>query len=159
MNHKELIETFYQAFARGDAEAMVACYHKDIEFKDPAFGILYKEDAKNMWRMLINRNKGVIKILFDSVQANENTGSANWQAEYVFSQTGRKVINIITAHFEFKEDKIFKHTDDFDLWKWTQQAMGWKGYLLGWTPFMKHKIQQQSNLLLQKYTEKKIAAI
>ena len=156
MDNKQLIETFYQSFANGDAETMVACYHTDIQFQDPAFGILKKEDAKNMWRMLIGRNTGNIHISFDKVMANENTGSANWKAEYVFSQTGRKVINVISATFEFKDGKIIKHTDDFDLWKWTRQALGWKGYLLGWTSFMKKQIQQQSGSLLKKYSERKI---
>jgi ketosteroid isomerase-like protein len=158
VDHTALVETFYTAFATGDAEGMVACYHTDIQFKDPAFGALNKDDAKNMWRMLISRSKGAIKISFDSVQANEKTGSANWKAEYIFSQTGRKVINIISAHFEFKDGKIYKHTDDFNIWKWTRQAMGWKGYVLGWTFFMQKKIQQQSGLLLKKYTGKITAA-
>jgi ketosteroid isomerase-like protein len=155
MNNTELITNFYQSFANGDAEAMVACYHDSIQFQDPAFGVLKGEDAKNMWRMLIGRNKGNIKISFSNVKANEKTGSADWRAEYVFSVTGRKVINIISAEFEFKDGKIIKHTDSFDIYKWSKQALGMKGYLLGWTSFMQHKIQQQSNSLLKKYTASK----
>ncbi len=155
MNNAQLITNFYEAFAKGDAEAMVACYHNDIQFHDPAFGDLQGEDAKNMWRMLIGRNKGNIHITFSHIVANEKTGSANWKAEYVFSQTNRKVINIISANFEFADGKIIKHTDNFDIYKWTKQALGIKGYLLGWTAFMRKQIQQQSGKLLKKYTEKK----
>ncbi len=155
MNNAQLITNFYEAFAKGDAEAMVACYHNDIQFQDPAFGNLQGEDAKNMWRMLIGRNKGNIHITFSNVIANEKTGSANWKAEYVFSQTNRKVVNVISAKFEFADGKIVKHTDNFDIYKWTKQALGIKGYLLGWTAFMRKQIQQQSGKLLKKYTEKK----
>ena len=155
MNNSQLITNFYEAFAKGDAEAMVACYHNDIQFHDPAFGDLHGEDAKNMWRMLIGRNKGNIHITFSNIVANEKTGSANWRAEYVFSQTNRKVINVIAAKFEFADGKIIKHTDNFDIYKWTKQALGIKGYLLGWTAFMRKQIQQQSGKLLKKYTEKK----
>ncbi|HWY37910.1 MAG TPA: nuclear transport factor 2 family protein, partial [Bacteroidia bacterium] len=88
MNNKELIENFYTAFTNADAEAMIACYHNDIQFEDPAFGILYKDDAKNMWRMLIKRSKGQIKISFSNVEADEKNGSANWVAEYFFSDSG-----------------------------------------------------------------------
>ncbi len=154
MTNSELITSFYKAFTKRDTEAMVNCYHTDIQFKDPAFGILKKEDAKNMWRMLISRSKGNIKITFNNVTANEKTGSANWVAEYIFSQTGRKVINIISAEFEFADGKIIKHTDNFDLYKWSKQALGLKGYLLGWTAFMRKQIQQQSGKLLKKYSEK-----
>src|SRR5665213_2751249 len=105
MDNAQLITNFYQAFANGDAEGMVSCYHNDIQFQDPAFGVLIGEDAKNMWRMLIGRNKGNIHITFSNVTANEKTGSANWVAEYVFSQTNRKVINVISAQFEFADGK------------------------------------------------------
>jgi ketosteroid isomerase-like protein len=156
MNNKAIIENFYKAFANGDAESMVNSYHSDIEFEDPAFGRLQGNKAKNMWRMLINNNKTGIKITCSDMQADEKTGSANWVAEYIFSQTGRPVINRIAAKFEFKDGKIIKHTDHFDMWAWSKQALGWKGYLLGWSGFMKGKIQAQTNSLLRKYEEKKV---
>ena len=155
MTNSELITHFYTSFAKGDAEGMVSCYDDAIQFKDPAFGALKGEDAKNMWRMLLSRNKGNIHITFSNVKANEKKGNANWVAEYVFSATGRKVINVISAEFEFANGKIIKHTDTFDIYKWAKQALGLKGYLLGWTAFMQNKIQQQSGTLLKKYTEKK----
>lgn len=133
---------------------MVDCYDNDIIFNDPAFGELQGDDAKNMWRMLIQRNKGHIKVSFKNVIANETTGSAQWEAEYIFSQTNRNVINKITTTFEFKDGKITKHTDHFNLWRWTQQALGWKGYLLGWSGFMKNKIQKQTRRLLATYKKK-----
>ena len=155
MTNAELITHFYTSFAKGDAEGMAICYDDAIQFKDPAFGALKGVDAKNMWRMLLSRNKGNIHITFSNVKADNKTGSANWVAEYVFSATGRKVINVISAEFEFANGKIIKHTDTFDIYKWAKQAFGLKGYLLGWTGYMQHKIQQQANTSLKKYTEKK----
>jgi len=155
VTNTELITHFYTSFAKGDAEGMISCYDNAIQFKDPAFGALKGEDAKNMWRMLLSRNKGNIHLTFSNVKADEKTGSANWVAEYVFSATGRKVINVISAEFEFANGKIIKHTDTFDIYKWAKQAFGLKGYLLGWTGYMQHKIQQQANASLKKYTEKK----
>lgn len=160
MNHSspseniELIHNFYNAFANANAEEMVACYDDNISFEDPAFGILRGNDAKNMWRMLIDRSKGNIKINFRNVMANETSGSADWVAEYVFGQTGRKVINSIHAQFEFKNGRIIKHNDSFDFWKWTQQAFGIKGYLLGWTGFMRNKIREGALEGLKKFSGK-----
>ena len=153
MNNKEIIENFYTAFANKDAEAMVQYYDDNIEFEDPAFGKIKGEEAKNMWRMLVSSLNG--SISFSNVTANENMGTANWKAEYIFTQTGRKVINNISASFYFNKGKIIKHTDHFDLWKWSRQALGIKGWLLGWTPFMQKKIQQQTNLLLRRFTNKR----
>lgn len=154
-NNKILIRNFYQSFANTDAEGMIACYDDAIVFTDPAFGTLKGDDAKNMWRMLIANSKGKTKINFSDVKADDKTGSAHWIAEYTFSQTGRKVINKISASFEFANGKIVRHTDHFNLWKWSGQALGWKGWLLGWTPFMKNKIQKQTHKLLSAYKSKK----
>lgn len=140
MSNKDIIHQFYLAFAQGDADGMVKHYSDDIKFKDPAFGELQGEDAMNMWRMLIRNGKGGIRIIFSDVEANEKTGSASWTAKYVFSRTGRTVVNKITAQFEFQNGKIITHTDHFDLWMWSRQALGWKGYLFGRTSFMKKKI-------------------
>ena len=149
MTNHQLIENFYNSFATGDAEGMVTCYADNIEFKDPAFGTLIGTDAKNMWRMLL-QNKG-IKITASDIRADDESGSANWVAEYTFSRTGRHVVNRVSAQFEFTDGKITKHTDHFNIWKWAGQAMGLKGYLLGWTPFMQKKIQAQTKSLLAKF--------
>ncbi|MEO6521049.1 MAG: nuclear transport factor 2 family protein [Mucilaginibacter sp.] len=149
MDNKQLIEKFYQSFAARDADGMVACYADDIRFEDPAFGPLKGNDAKNMWRMLLKNPD--IQITFNNVKADDNTGSADWVAVYTFSRTGRKVTNRVSATFEFKDGKISKHTDRFNIWKWAGQAMGLKGYLLGWTPLMRNGIQKQAVGLLTKY--------
>ena len=152
---EQLIETFYNAFKQLDAETMVSCYHDDIVFDDPAFGVLKGERAKNMWRMLCASQNGKdFKIIFSKIEANHAIGSARWEAFYTFSKTGRKVHNVIHANFEFKEGKIIKHTDEFDLYKWAKQAFGLKGLLLGQTKFFKTKLNAQTNHLLSKFEEK-----
>jgi hypothetical protein len=134
---------------------MVACYHKNVIFSDPAFGTLTGDDARNMWRMLLERSQGDLKITFSDVMADEKTGSAKWRAEYTFGQTGQKVVNEITARFEFADGKIIKHTDSFDVWKWSRQALGFKGLLLGWSSFFQRKLNQQTNSQLKKYSTKR----
>jgi ketosteroid isomerase-like protein len=141
MTNTALIEKFYSAFAHADAEGMVSCYTDDITFEDPAFGILKGEDAKNMWRMLVNPN---LTLIFSKVWADDNKGGAHWEATYTFSKTGRKVINKIDAEFEFRDGKISKHTDHFNFWKWSAQALGAPGLLLGWTFFLRNKVRQQA---------------
>jgi len=154
MNNQEILHKFYTSFAAGYADAMVSCYHENIIFQDPVFGRLCGEDAKNMWRMLLERSKGNLKITFTNIQSDENTGSANWVAVYPFSLTGRTVTNKTKASFTFIDGKIATHTDTFDLWGWCRQAFGWKGVLLGWTPMMQSRLKQQSQQLLTHYTNK-----
>lgn len=152
MSELETITKFYTAFQNLNAEDMVSCYHDNIVFEDPAFGKLHGEHAKNMWRMLCKAQQGKdFHVNFYNVQYNKNTGSAQWEATYIFSKTGRKVHNIITATFKFKDGKIIKHTDFFSLHKWASQALGFKGFLLGWLPFFKSKLQTQTNKLLKQF--------
>jgi ketosteroid isomerase-like protein len=154
MENEQIIRQFYEAFARNDAESMVACYADDVEFSDPAFGKLKGSEAKNMWRMLVERAKGNIEIAFKNVRADQKTGSADWVADYLFSKTGRNVHNEIHAEFEFKDGKIARHTDTFDIWKWSRQALGLSGALLGWSSFLQNKIRQNALESLREYGAK-----
>jgi ketosteroid isomerase-like protein len=149
----KLIEQFYQAFQRLDGDAMCACYAEDVVFSDPVFPELRGVEAKNMWRMLTSRAQD-FSLVFDSIEANDSEGSAHWVASYSFSQTGRFVVNDIHAKFRFKDGKIIQHRDHFDLWKWSRQAMGWKGYLLGSLPFVQNKIRQLAAKNLRKFSQK-----
>ncbi len=149
---KNIIESFYQAFKNLDAETMADCYHKDIVFEDPAFGVLKGERAKNMWQMLCESQKGKNFVVNTyNITCNEKTGSAHWEAFYKFSKTGRKIHNKIDAEFIIKDGKIIKHTDHFNLHNWAKQALGFKGYLMGGTSFFKRKLQLQTNRLLDKF--------
>lgn len=155
MNNQELIEKFYTSFSDGNAKEMTACYHENIVFQDPVFGRLEGEKAYKMWEMLLSKKNKSTKITFDNIQANIEKGSAHWTAIYNYGEKKRKVINIVSAQFKFKDGKIIEHIDSFDLWKWTQQALGTIGYLLGWASFMKNKIQKTTKTQLDEFISKK----
>ncbi len=154
MENRELIEKFYSAFADGDSERMVQCYHDNIVFEDPAFGVLEGSRAGKMWQMLLSQKKAATKITFSNVQSNGQKGSADWTAEYFYGPKRRRVLNHIRAEFKFKDGKIIDHRDHFDLWKWSRQALGPAGTLLGWTPLIKNKIRTTANKRLDEFIEK-----
>jgi ketosteroid isomerase-like protein len=154
-NHKELIERFYTAFQKLDYTTMNNCYSNDIMFSDPAFGMLRGDEVKSMWEMLCKRAKD-FSLTFSNIQLlDEEYATCNWVATYIFTGTGRKVVNNIKAHMRIKDGKIIEHSDAFKLSKWAAQALGWKGALLGWTGFMKRKIQQNARKNLIAFIEKK----
>jgi ketosteroid isomerase-like protein len=153
---KTLITKFYTSFNNLDAEKMCSCYHNDIVFEDPAFGILKGNRAKAMWQMLCESQKGKdFKVVVSNIKTNDDKGLAHWEAFYTFSKTGRKIHNKIDAKFEFKDGLIIKHTDNFNLHKWAKQAMGIKGVLFGGMGFFRSKLNTQINKLLDKYIEEK----
>jgi ketosteroid isomerase-like protein len=154
MNQNEqLIHKFYTSFANADVKTMCECYHSNIQFEDPAFGILKGNDVFQMWKMLMEKSKGNIKIEFSEIKADEYTGTAKWVAAYNFSKTNRKVVNVVYAQFKFRDGLIIQHTDYFDIWKWSKQAFGFKGALLGWTGYMQTQIQKQAIASLQNYNK------
>ncbi|QOI03553.1 nuclear transport factor 2 family protein [Pseudomonas savastanoi] len=163
MNYEEqsqansaLITRFYEAFAQLDAEAMSACYTDDVLFSDPAFSELRGPQVGDMWRMLTSRAKN-FSVVFDQVRADDRAGTAHWVATYLFSQTGRTVVNDIEARFVFRDGKICEHRDNFDMWRWSRQALGLKGLLLGWTPLVRNAVRAQALKGLQAFTESRRA--
>lgn len=150
--NEELIETLYTSFQRLDAEAMARCYHADIRFSDPVFPVLSKAEVGAMWRMLCSQAKN-FELTFADVQASDRMGKAHWEARYDFSATGRPVHNKIEAEFEFQDGKIIKHTDTFNFWKWSSMALGPVGFLLGWTPLLRKKVQKQARENLTRFMD------
>ena len=137
----ELIERFYGAFAGGDADAMAACYHPDVRFSDPVFPDLRGREAGDMWRMLLSA-PGDLRIELLDHAGDDATGTARWRAHYVFSQTGRPVVNDVRATFAFRDGLIAEHHDDFSFHRWSRQALGTPGLLLGWTPLLRAKVRR-----------------
>lgn len=148
----ELIHRLYAALNRRDAEAMAACYTDDAYFRDPVFE-LPNAGVRDMWRMLAARGKD-LSVDVSGVASDGKTGKAHWDATYTFSQTGRKVLNRIDAAFEFRDGLICRHIDTFDLWRWSSQALGVPGRLLGWTPFLQAKIRRNAAAGLAAFVAK-----
>ena len=154
MEPKEVITQFYKAFADGDAEAMAACYTEDVQFEDPAFGKLSGPEVMGMWRMLLGRSDGQLKLTLEAAEGSGNTGSARWVAKYPFGPKKRPVVNKVQAEFTFRDGKICQHRDSFSFWRWSRQALGMPGLLMGWSPMLKRKVHQQTSKLLKRYLEK-----
>jgi hypothetical protein len=145
-----LIKQFYTSFQNSDYVAMQQAYHPEAQFYDPVFERLDSTEVKAMWQMLLTAAKD-LKIEFQDVKADDYSGSCRWDAWYTFSKTGRPVHNTIYASFEFRDGKIYRHQDMFDLWRWSRQALGVTGALLGWSPLVKHQVQRTAKGSLKKF--------
>ena len=49
---------------------------------------------------------------------------------------------------------ITRHTDRFDFWRWSRQALGAPGLLLGWSPFLRAKVRGQAAASLRRFLAK-----
>ena len=150
------LENFYTAFARLDADTMAACYAPDAVFDDEVFSLRGHEQVTGMWRMLSTATKArgadVWKLAFSDIEADATSGKAHWEADYRFSATGRMVHNVIDGVFEFNDQGLItRHRDRFDFYRWSRQALGTPGLLLGWTPFLRVKVKATAAANLQKF--------
>ncbi|MDO9071682.1 MAG: nuclear transport factor 2 family protein [Rubrivivax sp.] len=152
------IERFYAAFARLDADTMQACYAPDAVFDDEAFALRGREQIGGMWRMLCTSTqaKGLAhwKLEVRDITGHGAHWTAHWDAHYLFSATGRLVLNRVDAEFEFDAfGLITRHRDRFDFWAWSRQALGLPGWLLGWTPLLRNKVRAQAAGSLRRFFE------
>jgi len=153
--NETIITRFYSAFQQKNAAEMNSCYAENIAFSDPVFGLLHGEEVRNMWEMLCKNGKD-LQLSFGNIQLlDEEYATCDWVAQYTFSQTGRRVVNIIKAHIRIENGIITEHTDAFDIYKWSRQALGLKGWLFGWTAWFQKKLQQKTRIALNNYIEKK----
>jgi hypothetical protein len=150
------IERLYAAFARLDGAAMEACYAERARFDDEVFSLRGRRQIGGMWRLLCEatRAQGRADWRLEATAITER--SAHWEARYRFSATGRRVHNRIEAGFEFDpEGLILKHRDRFSFWRWSRQALGAPGLLLGWTPWLRRKVRAQALARLEGFLRKR----
>jgi ketosteroid isomerase-like protein len=143
MTTQALLEDFYAAFARKDGDTMAAAYGPGATFSDPVFVGLTDGEPGAMWQMLTSRSKDLTLELV-SCTADQSTGSAHWIAHYTFAQTGRPVVNDVRSTFRFENGLIADQTDVFDFHRWSSQALGLSGTLLGGTPLIRNAVRRKA---------------
>jgi ketosteroid isomerase-like protein len=147
---KELIERLYTAMDRGDGDTMASSYTPGARFSDPAFGELRGREIGEMWRMLTGRATDLSVELVEN-DANAERGTARWIAHYTFAATGRPVVNDIRASYRFEDGLIAEHDDRFSFHRWSRQALGPAGLLLGWTPLLRASVRRRARGQLHEF--------
>ncbi len=144
-----VIGRFYTAFAQRDWSTMGACYADDARFSDPVFPDLDAAEVRAMWKMLLTSGTDP-RVTFEVLEEGSARGICAWQAFYTFSRTGRQVHNLIRSEFVLRDGLIVQQRDQFDFWRWSRQALGASGWLLGWSPVVRNKVQATAAASLRK---------
>ena len=96
-----LIQRFYAAFAARDGDTMAACYAPDATFSDPVFTDL-RATSRARCGGCSPAAPTTSSRAASSTAPTGDRGHAHWIARYTFTQTGRKVVNDVHAHFRFR---------------------------------------------------------
>ena len=140
---------YWDAIGRLDAEAMAACYAADATFQDEVF-LLRGPECGMMWRMLFQGARDLV-IKPGPLTVADGVAQGRLDAWYTFTQTGRKVHNRIRTRLVVRDGRIVDHHDRFPFYKWSRQALGAKGWLLGWTPLVRGAVRRQARKRLDKW--------
>lgn len=151
-----IAERFFDAFSVRDYHTMGRMYAPTATFSDPAFPMLSGPEAALMWEMLLMRAQD-FSLSYNVTYESDERAQAIWVAHYTFTQTGREVVNRIQTNMVFQAGRIIRHVDHFNFWKWSRQALGMPGLLLGWTPIVKRQVQRQAQESLIRFAAKKAA--
>lgn len=149
-NHDEAVaRRFWAALAAKDADAMADCYAEDATFEDEVFRLRGAECGM-MWRMLF-QGASDLAITTRTLHVGDGVARGQWDARYTFTATGRRVHNRIRTRLVLRDGRIADHNDRFAFWRWSRQALGAKGWLLGWTPLVRMAVRKQARRRLDKW--------
>lgn len=146
-------ERFYDAFTVRDHYTMGLLYAEHATFSDPVFPLLNARGTRLMWHMLLSRAED-IQIEANVLEDSASRTRVEWVAHYTFTATGRPVINRVRTEMQIAAGKIVRQQDDFNFWRWSAQALGAKGALLGWTPIVRNKVRAQAAASLREFARK-----
>ncbi len=144
-----LLARFYSAFADHDWAVLGACYHSEAQFSDPVFPLLDAAHVRAMWKMLLTSGTD-LRVEFRVIEESATEGRVEWDARYTFGATGRKVHNRVSSTFVIKDGLILVQKDTFNFWRWSRQALGTSGLLLGWTVIVRNKVRATAAARLEK---------
>lgn len=145
------IRRLYDGLSRHDGETMASCYAPDAAFSDPVFNDLKGDQAADMWRMLTSRATD-LKVEVPEAKADDEAGAARWIATYTFGATGKHVTNDVRSDFRFdSRGLITSQQDDFSFWRWSRQALGLPGAILGWSPLLRSKVRANAAAELARF--------
>lgn len=155
--NRATVTRFYSAFAQLDPASMATCYAPSVRFQDEVFTLDGRDQVMAMWFMLCeslhaNGGRRDWKLNYRMVSVEPRQARLEWSARYHFGKMQRPVHNRIQATLRFDEaGLITHHHDSFDFWRWSRQALGMPGVLLGWSPMLRRKVRARAQAGLARY--------
>ena len=145
----DTLQTFYHAFLALDARKMSACYAADARFADPLMRVEGRDGIGSMWQMLcdaiVSNGRADWRLLVGELQIEGERGHVHWEPKYRFGSDDQRVHNLIDSSFTFNEQGLIASQHDrYDLWRWSRQALGTRGTLLGWMPWFRARLRERA---------------
>jgi SnoaL-like domain len=157
-----VVTRFFDAFAQSDWQTMARCYHDKASFSDPIYPDLREERIVYMWHQLLGgaqqsgakskpkKTLGLeqLKLEYRILFGDERKAQVGWTATYVVG--GRSVSNEVLSTLAIWDDKIVRHVDEYNFWRWSRQALGLTGLAFGAMPWYQRSVQRSAQSRLDQ---------
>ena len=126
-----LLQRLFTALDDHDHATMAGCYHPAATLRDIAFDLSGRPEIHGMWHMICENTD--IRATFEVLHADDLKGRVALVDHYTFTDTPRKVRNVIDARFRFENGLIVQHQDHCDARAWAGMAFsgGVRAFLAG----------------------------
>lgn len=152
----QALERFFDAMQRCDTEALRTSYHPALRFDDPLISTTSVGDRLDwcgmLWSPRDADGQRIWQLELEEVRTRGALATARWNLRYRYTPTKRLIDQALHSHFSFDADgRITTQRDSFDFWRWSRQAHGLLGLLLGWTPLMWDQAREQARASLEDH--------
>lgn len=152
------VQDFFDALARLDAYALAQCYAPSARFEDAAWSLQGTEAIAAMWEMICDDTRrlgaDVWRLECLRIRGTRHRCKVDWRLSHRDPATGRLIHQRMESRFLLTRDgRIDFHENRFSLWRWSRQARGLSGWLLGWTPIMRQRVRHDAAQRLDRYLE------
>jgi len=106
--HRSLIDRFFVALRRRDADAIARCFAPDAEYSSHLLGRVVGARVPAYWRMICAR-ANMHDLRVEATDADDHGGVARWTARYTCGR--QQVRHVLETTFRFHAGKIQRQHD------------------------------------------------
>lgn len=150
-----LVARFFDAFGRGDAQQMAACYHPMVSYSNPVLPDLRGPMPGAMWSLALSRAPS-LRLQWQVAFSDARKAQVTWCAQW---RQGRRDLRLdAVSTLSIWGDGIARQVDEFRFSQWAGQTLGLRGRLLAWLPAFRRVVQRRTLAAVQAHRARAAAA-
>lgn len=138
----EIVKEFYEALNKRDYKIVNGLYHSEAKYRDEIFDFNGIEIHALWYNATLPEMD--ISVKLESIREEGDKVITEWEMRYTLDIIKRRINLKEKGVFEFKDEKIYRHTDTYDFWAWCTQAFGAIGRVMGWSNWLRNRVRNQA---------------
>ncbi len=150
-----IVTQFFEAFAKHDWRSIARCYHDKASYSDPLFPDLRGERIVYMWYQMLGtagakqtHSMNDLNLEYRILFGDERKAQVEWTANYVYAGRYVRIEGLTTL--AIWDDKIVRHVNEYNFWRWIRQAKGLTGLVFGGLPAYQRNVQRSAQSLVDQ---------